>query len=265
VDGIGTTIPELLNYWVKGVPLTVIMPLSNSAGTEGIVVRADSPIKTVADLRGYPVAVDEQGILLFLLFNALRQENMTLDEIQRRSLEAVQVSRDIMSGTLEAGVTREPYLSALLATRQARLIYDSQPLQGLILDMLAINPEVAGEKAGVLQFLIDGLLRAQRFISEQPDQTLGIIADWRDQTPEEMQNQVARITFFDNDTTRTFFDSRYLQELLKVFEDYFQATSQPFPLVTFEDIIDASFVENAGAAAAEIPNGTPLEQEHAER
>lgn len=245
VDGIGTTLPALLNYWVKGVPLTVVMPMSSAAGTEGIVVRQDSAIQSLSDLRQQVVAVDQQGILMFVLFNALNQAEIPLANVNLQPLEAVQVSRDIISGTLEVGLTREPYLSSLLATRQARLLYDSESLQGLILDMLAINPEVAKKKAAAVQFLIDGLLKAQRFIAEQPQRTMEIISDWEGQPLESTQTRFAKVKVFDTKSTRDFFASSYMQELLEVFEGYFQETQQPFPLVTYEDIANASFVNKA--------------------
>lgn len=240
-DAIGTNLPALLGYWVKGIPLTIIAPLDSTAGTEGIVVRPDSSIQTVADLRQQRVAVDQQGILQFVLFQALEEADLSLSDVQLESLAASQVARDIGSGTLEIGLTREPFLSALLGSDQARLVYSSVDLEGMILDVLAITPEAAEQKATVIQSLVEGVLKAQEFIDKNPERALDIVAEWEGQSAEVTRASLAKVTLFDTEATQKFFTEDHLAKLLDDFEDYFHTIEQPFPMVTHEDIVNMTF------------------------
>ncbi len=242
-DVIGTSLPALLGYWVKGIPLTIILPLDSTTGTEGIVVRQDSTIHAVADLRQRHVAVDKQGILQFVLFQALQEAGMSLRDVQLELLPASQVARDIGSGTLEVGLTREPFLSALVRRDQARVVYTSTNLGGLIHDLLAITPEAAAHKATVIQALVDGVLKAQEFIAQNPERALDIVADWEGQAPDVTRETLAKLTLFDIKRTQTFFTEHHLAELLSTFEAYFDSLEQPFPLVTHDDIVDMSFFQ----------------------
>ncbi len=241
VDVIGTSFPALLGYWVKGIPLTIILPLDRTSGTEGIVVRPGSPIKTVTDLHQQRVAVDKGGILEFVLFQALEEAGLSLSDVQLESLPASQVARDIGSGTLEVGLTREPFLSTLLNNKQARVIYTSNDQEGLILDLLAVTPEAATKKSTVIQALVKGVLKAQEFIMQNPDRALEIVANWEGQPLDMTQSSLAKLTLFDTETTQEFFTGDRLAELLATFETYFDTIEQPFPLVTHEDIATMTY------------------------
>lgn len=247
-DGVGTSLPELLDYWVKGLPLKAVLPLVTAAGTEAVVARADSALRTLDDLRGQRVAA-APGLLQFLLSEALATAGMGLGEVRVDALGPSQVARQIASGTLDAGVTREPFLSRLVNDGQARVLYGSDrlPVPGLIVDLLAVTPEVIEDKAATLQFLIDGLLRAQRFIAEQPGQALPVIADWEGQQPALTAASLEQLSWFDAPRAQAFFTAGRLAEQLTTFENYRQKTGRPLPLVTAADLVVTDFLSKAGA------------------
>lgn len=245
VDGIGVSLPELLVYWAEGIPLKIVFPLDSTAGTEGIAVLPESSIKSLTDLRSQKIAVDEHGILKFVLARALKSVGLGLQNVQLQELDGSQVARELASGTLEVGLTREPYLTSLVNQKQARLIYTSNELQGLILDMLAITPQAIEKKAPVVQFLVDGLLKARKFIAEQPELAVEIVAKWENQSVEVTRANLAKMTLFDAKEIDNFFDEKQLAEQMTMFETYLESIAQPLPLVTTKDIIVPKFAQSA--------------------
>ena len=249
-DGIGTSLPGLLDHWVQGLPLQIILPLERADGSEGIVVQAQSPVATLADLRQQTVAVPPQSILQFVLFRALQTVDLSLSQIRIKPLDAGQIAREISSGTLDVGVTREPYLSRLLASDQVRSLYISHDLQDLVIHVLALTPKAIAEKAAAAQLLIEGLLRAQRWMVEQPEQALDIIAEWQNQPPEAVQKNLTKLAFFDAEQIQEFFEPAVFAQWLATFEDYFEQTQQPFPLITQEDIVAPQFFNSTAQRRA---------------
>jgi len=252
VDGIGVSLPELLVYWAEGIPVKIVFPLDSTAGTEGIVVLPESSIQSLTDLRQQQIAVGQHGILKFVLARALKSAGLSLQDVQLQELDASQVARELAGGTLEAGLTREPYLTSLVDQKQARLIYTSGELQGLILDMLAMTPKAIEKKASVVQFLVDGLLKARKFIAEQPERAVEIIAKWENQSVEVTRANLAKITLFDVKEIDGFFDEKQLTEQLATFETYLESIKQPLPLVTADDIIEPTFAQTALKATQPI-------------
>lgn len=244
-DGIGVSLPELLAYWVDGIPLQIVLPLDSTAGTEGIAVLPDSEVRTLADLRQRRIAVEPRGILKFVLSRALQSSGLKLQDVQLQELDASQVARELASGTLEVGLTREPYLSSLVERGQARLLYTSEKLEGLIIDLLAMTPKALNEKQEVVQFLVDGLLKARQFIADQPERAMEIVAEWENQPIEVTRRNLAKISLYDADQIRDFFDEKRLAEQLATFEAYLESIAQPLPLVTAGDIAAPIFVRQA--------------------
>lgn len=245
VDGIGVNLPELLVSWAEGIPLKIVFPFDSTTATEGIAVLPESSIKSLGDLRGQKIAVDQHGILKFVLAQALKSAKLGLQDVQLQELDPSQISRDLASGTLEVGLTREPYLTSLVNRKQARLIYTSSEQQGLILDMLAMTPKAIEKKAASVQFLIYGLLKARKFIADEPERAVEIVAKWENQPVEVTRANLAKIKLFTANEIQNFFEQKQLTEQLTTFETFLESISQPLPLVTIHDLIEASFVKTA--------------------
>lgn len=69
-------------------PLTYYAREAASARAQAIIVTQNSPIQSVADLKGKTVAVSKGSGSHFLLISALKQAGLTLNDITPRYLEA---------------------------------------------------------------------------------------------------------------------------------------------------------------------------------
>ncbi len=239
-DGLAITLPGLLRLMNKGIPLAVVSPLASTSGTEGVVVSADSGIRTLEDLRARQVGVDTGGVMQFVLFHILQKQGLQLSELTLLERPAGLVAREIRAGTLEAGMTREPYLSSLLDSGQARLLGSSDGMEDPVLDVVAASPDSLERKNGTWRFLLQGLSQAQAYLAQHPREAARYIAEWQAQPVDLTRGILSRIGFFDKQRTESFFASLGTGSLTKAYEDFFQSTGQPFPRVEKADIMDDS-------------------------
>jgi NitT/TauT family transport system substrate-binding protein len=246
VDGIVLGLPEVLNLWVKGLPLKAVLPIDSSAGSEGIVVSQAVDVKSLADLRGREIAVDPQGTLQFVLMKALQGAHLSIADVKLRPLDPGQVARELVGGTVEVGMTREPHYSTLLSNDQGRSLYSSEPLDGLIYDFLALAPDALANKRKAVQFLVTAVLKGQQFIRDQPEQAVELMAHWQEQSDATTLAGFRKLKFLDRSAVADFFREQRFAKLLSEMEAAYETLQQPFPLVTDRDLFDMEFMKEAG-------------------
>ena len=109
-----------------GVKLVMFAYQPQSAGDEGIVVRADSPLRSVADLQGRTVAVNRGGTGEYLLVRALNTANVPVDRVTRAYLAPPDSSSALSGGHVDAWATWDPFLSIVLQNGSARILADGK-------------------------------------------------------------------------------------------------------------------------------------------
>lgn len=227
----GASLVEWQALRVKGLDLSLLLPLASSQGTEGILVAAESPIQTIDDLRSRELAVDTQGVRHFVLFEILAGQGLSLSDVRAEDRPPRMVAREIASGTLEAGLVREPQMSVLLESGQARLLASSERLQGLLVDFLVVAAGAGERKEDALGVLVRALVQARQFMTENPEQTARIVAAWLGQPERLVQATLPRIEFFAPEQAGAFASSADMERLVARAEAYFRATGRPWPML----------------------------------
>ncbi len=104
--------------------LTYYAEETSSPGAQGIVVAEDSPIRTVADLKGKSIAVDKGSGAHYLLIAALRKAGLTPSDVQIRYLGAPDGLAAFRGHSVEAWSVWDPFLATEQRDDHARLIAD---------------------------------------------------------------------------------------------------------------------------------------------
>ncbi|MGW0588115.1 ABC transporter substrate-binding protein [Streptosporangium sp. NPDC002607] len=89
---------------------------------EGIVVKKDSPIKSVADLAGHTVAVGHGGTSEYLLLKALQTFNVPVEKVKRVYLAPPQTAPVFGSGKVDAWSTFSTFLIPAVTSLDARIL-----------------------------------------------------------------------------------------------------------------------------------------------
>ncbi|WP_248277220.1 sulfonate ABC transporter substrate-binding protein [Brasilonema octagenarum] len=111
-----------------GVPLVYVG--NSSASPEGlaILVRNNSPIKTLADLKGKKVAVAKGSSAHFLLVQALSSTGLQYSDIQPTYLSPADARAVFEQGKIDAWGIWDPFLAAAQKSGGARILRDAKGL-----------------------------------------------------------------------------------------------------------------------------------------
>ncbi|MFI0423954.1 ABC transporter substrate-binding protein [Spongiactinospora sp. 9N601] len=96
---------------------------------EGIVVKKDSPIRSVADLAGRSVAVGHGGTSEYLLLKALRTFNVPVEKVKRVYLPPPQTAPVFGSGEVDSWSTFSTFLIPAVTDLNARILADGAAIK----------------------------------------------------------------------------------------------------------------------------------------
>ncbi|MER6576765.1 ABC transporter substrate-binding protein [Nonomuraea sp. NPDC001023] len=96
---------------------------------EGIVVKKDSPIRSVADLAGRSVAVGHGGTSEYLLLKALQTFDVPVEKVKRVYLPPPQTAPVFGSGKVDAWSTFSTFLIPAVTDLDARVLADGEAIK----------------------------------------------------------------------------------------------------------------------------------------
>ncbi|CAI0705007.1 sulfonate ABC transporter substrate-binding protein [Serratia ficaria] len=99
-----------------------------SPKTEAIVVPQDSPIKTVADLKGKRVALNKGSDVNYLLVSALDQAGLSYKDITPVYLPPSDARAAFQRGSVDAWAIWDPFYAEVQTHANARLLKDAEGL-----------------------------------------------------------------------------------------------------------------------------------------
>lgn len=156
VDGAPLTLDEVLWLRDKGMPLVTVLVIDSSAGADVLLARRD--IEQLADLRGRRIGVEASALGTVMLVKTLEAAGLA-----RADVTVVPMTEDHVAawdkGDLDAILTYPPS-TATLEGRGLQPLFDSRSIPQLILDVLAVKPEVVQRQPDGLRTLIAGHFRA---------------------------------------------------------------------------------------------------------
>ena len=139
-----------------------------SPTAQAILVAADSPIRAVADLKGRKVAVTKGAGSHYLLLVALAAETLPFKAISPAYLTPSDGRAALASGSVEAWVAWDPFLSAAEQQSGARVLRDGTGLSQYKRYYLA-GADYATQRADVLALLFGKLRETGAWVKANPD------------------------------------------------------------------------------------------------
>jgi sulfonate transport system substrate-binding protein len=150
-----------------GAPLAYVAyePLGGPA--EAILVRQDSPIKSVADLKGRKVALNKGSNVHYLLVRALEEAGLQYSDIQTVFLPPGDARPAFEQGAVDAWVIWDPFLAAAEKSVGARILRDGKGLvanRGFFLS----TQSFAKDNSELLKILLDQLTQVSDWAKSNP-------------------------------------------------------------------------------------------------
>lgn len=143
--------------------------------SEVILVREDSPLKTVADLKGHKVAFQKGSSSHNLLLRALKEAGLGFNDIQPAFLTPADARAAFQQGDVDAWAIWDPYYSAAIQQGGVRVLKDGSMLNLTGSFYLATRPFT--EKNGAfLQQVLDIFSQADALTRSQREQSVALLA-----------------------------------------------------------------------------------------
>lgn len=149
-----------------------------------IIVPHDSPIQSVAELKGKKVAFPGEGSQQYpLLLKALSDAGLTVDDIQLFKTKGSDVPTLLESKAVEAGITWDPHVSKALAAGHSRVLLKAEKIMPIKENHYIGNGEYAREDflekhPELVQDLMNANVQAIDHILKNPDDA---IKQWSEQ------------------------------------------------------------------------------------
>ncbi|WP_083748843.1 aliphatic sulfonate ABC transporter substrate-binding protein [Pelomonas sp. KK5] len=156
-----------------GARLTYYALETPSPQAQAIVVRKESPITSLAQLKGQKVAFAKGAGAHYLILEALAQNGLSIKDIEPAYLSPADGRSAFEGGNVAAWVIWDPFLAAVQRQSNARILLDGGKFSSYRRFYLAATP-FAQRRPDVLKLVYAELQRAGDWIKKNPTQA----AEW---------------------------------------------------------------------------------------
>jgi NitT/TauT family transport system substrate-binding protein len=240
LQAIATTVDTQISYAASGVALSQVLVLDKSNGGDGIAVRP--AITNVAGLRGKQVGCDGPGTTpYFMLAYVLKQNNMSVRDVNLVPLEAQPAAQAFVAGQNDAAVTYEPYLSQIRAMGDQAKILVTTLDYPVVVDTLSFSPEFIQRNRTQVQAVVDGYFDALAMIASERDRAFEIMGSVVRQSAQQFGASAQYIQWQDRAMNQAYF-ARGMREFVQLAAQVQQETGVIRQVPDLAMLVNDSFV-----------------------
>lgn len=158
-----------------GAKLTFVAQEAPSPSAQAILVKADSPLRSVADLKGKKVGFAKAAGAHYLLIAALDKAGLSFADIQPAYLTPADGRAAFERGAIDAWVVWDPFLSAAQTQSGARVLADGTGIASYQRYYLA-STRYAQARPEVLRVIYAELEKTGRWVKQHPREAAQLLA-----------------------------------------------------------------------------------------
>lgn len=158
-----------------GAKLSFVAQEAPSPSAQAIVVPADSPIRSLADLKGRKVGFAKAAGVHYLLIAALDKAGLSFADIQPAYLSPADGRAAFEKGAIDAWVVWDPFLSAAQRQAEARVLADGTGLASYQRYYLA-SQRYAQARPEVLRVIYAELEKAGQWVKRHPRDAAALLS-----------------------------------------------------------------------------------------
>lgn len=228
---------------VNGFPVKMVYVL-NTNEASALMVAKDSPIKSVADLKGKKVAATKGTDPFFFLLRSLHANKLSREDIEHVHLQHPEGMQALLRGTVVAWAGLDPHMAAGEVGSGIRPIYRNAAFSSYV--PLSTTENFIKNHPQALDRVLKVYERARHWIIANPDETARIVAAESKQSYEVIRQNFTRANFtkpvpeaLHIDTIRATIPILLEEGIVKRDSNVNQA---------LDTLVDASFAKRAAAA-----------------
>jgi len=158
-----------------GARLTFVAQEAPSPSAQAILVKPDSPLRSVADLKGRKVGFAKAAGAHYLLIAALDKAGLSFADIQPAYLTPADGRAAFERGAIDAWVVWDPFLSAAQRQAGARVLADGTGIASYQRYYLA-STRYAQARPDVLRTIYAELEKTGRWVKQHPREAAQLLA-----------------------------------------------------------------------------------------
>lgn len=172
VGGTGSTPPLIAQS--QGRPVVYLAASAPRPGNGALLVRPDSPVASLADLRGRRVALIDGSFHTYLLARSLEQAGLELKDVIRCEMSPAASRKALASGQVDVWIAMAPLIEQTIAAGEARLL----ALCGSTIPNRSVFWTLAdsGASDAALDRFVSGLVSLGARITAEPERAAGLLA-----------------------------------------------------------------------------------------
>jgi NitT/TauT family transport system substrate-binding protein len=239
----------------KGVPLVSIGVSSRGYTGKLLVANRNAGMKTLADLKGKHLATQVGTGMYTVLLMLLEKQGLKLSDFNVTNLRVVDMPTAMATSTnIDAVLGWEPSIQRIVQAGKGKVMLTSKQLEdmaGITYPFLVVTtPTYAKEHAGIVQKLMNGYAKADKYIAKHHDETVQIYLNEIKRRGAKLSESDIRLMLFD-DVDRfggTAFSTADMQDLTSTVS-YMEKTHLLKTKLDLGKLIDPSFGKKAAMAA----------------
>lgn len=247
LDGNASTLDEIMKYRSPDFCFKAVAALDDSHGGDGVLVRED--VKSLKDLKGQQVGMNEGSVSQFWFNILLTREGMTEKDLQITNMTADDAAAAFIAGQIPAAVTWEPHLSLVRSKKQGKVLIDSAETPGLIVDVVDLTCDYIKNNPKDVEAFNKGLFKAVEFIKTNPEEAYAIMAKGVGgylEKPEDFAEAAKGVRFYDKARNIEFFgtkDAGEAKDLMAMGNKIWGGFQKMKMEIGYDDLIDLSFID----------------------
>ncbi len=158
-----------------GAELTFIAQEAPSPAAQAILVREDSPLRTVADLKGKKVGFAKAAGAHYLLIAALDKAGLSFKDIEPAYLTPADGRAAFEKGAIDAWVVWDPFLAAAQRQSKVRVLADGAGIASYQRYYLA-STKFAKARPDVLRVVYAELEKTGKWVKQNPREAAALLS-----------------------------------------------------------------------------------------
>ncbi|CAB3769097.1 sulfonate ABC transporter substrate-binding protein [Paraburkholderia solisilvae] len=175
IDIGSTGAPPAVFAQAAGVRFVYVGTEPAGVTNEAVIVKADAPLRTVADLKGKRVALQKGSSSNYLLLALLQKAGLRYTDIQPVYLPPADARAAFENGTVDAWAIWDPYYAAAQHALRARTLADYTSLEAGH-NFYEATRDFAQQHPDVVGIVLEQLQSTGRWVNTHPAETVELIA-----------------------------------------------------------------------------------------
>ena len=160
------TLDDAIRYYSNGSDVRVVLLTDYSYGGDGLVAQAG--FEALSDLNDSKIGVEVGTVGHLSLLTILQKENLSVEDVTIISIPAWEIQQEMLAGSIDAGVTWEPYLSSTAKMVDGKVLITSRDYPETIITSMVFDAQTIAKRPEDVQKVVAAYFDAVDYIKQNP-------------------------------------------------------------------------------------------------